>query len=324
MMIIKPNIRELLWMAAGAVMFLMVMLVVMHFQTNRSPAGQLAFKTKRVDMVDGMRSALAAASESEKSAVLAVTDHDAQTFADRARIATAEVERAREELRELLSAGGTQGEKDLLAQFSEAFADFKRIDNDLLELAGKNTNIKATHLSFGPAADALREMDMALSRLIEKSAGHPEARNVALFAFGAQSGALRIQTLFAPHIAEENDKKMDELEAQMASEDRMVHKNLNDLAMFQEFRNDPDLETAAADYARFSEIRTKILALSRENTNVRSLAISLGQKRKVVFLCQDILSSLQQAILEEPIAGVNYRPVTNPRMLQIWKSEAGK
>ena len=70
-------------------------------------------------------------------------------------------------------------------------------------------------------------MDIALSKLVAKSASSPDAGNVALLAFGAQTAALRIQTLLAPHIAEENDKKMDELEALMTREDREVHNDLD-------------------------------------------------------------------------------------------------
>ena len=77
--------------------------------------------------------------------------------------------------------------------------------------------------------------------------------------------------------------------------------------------DDADLAKAASSYARFSTIRTQILKLSRENTNVRSLAISLNQKRKVTLLCQDALNALKQAILEEPVRGVDYPPVARPR-----------
>jgi hypothetical protein len=321
---IKPGIKEFLWMATGAVILLLVMLVVLHFHTEQNPAEQLALKAKRVDLVAQMRLALTTASEAEKSAVLAVTDQDSQTFADQARAATAEVERVSKELGELLAAGGTQSERDLLAQFSKVFTDFQRIDNELLGLAVKNTNIKAYSLAFGPAADALKEMDTALSRLVAKFANSPEAKNVALLAFGAQTAALRIQTLLAPHIAEESAKKMDELEALMTKEDHQVRKDLDGLTILQKLRGDPDLKTAVSDYTRFSEIRRRILAFSRENTNVRSLAISLGQKRKVLFLCQEVLSALQQTILEEPIAGVNYGAMSNPRSLQIEKSGTDK
>ncbi|HEX7622915.1 MAG TPA: hypothetical protein VF400_05030, partial [Anaeromyxobacteraceae bacterium] len=66
-------------------------------------------------------------------------------------------------------------------------------------------------------------------------------------------------------------------------------------------------------YARFTKIKIQILALSRENTNVRSLALSLNQKRKAMLLCLDALNALKQAVLEEPIAGVTYGRPPNPR-----------
>jgi len=312
---IKPGIKEFLCMVIGAVIFLGGMLVVMHFQTRQSPAEQLTFKAKRVDLVALMRLTLVSASEAEKSSVLAVTDQDSQTFADQARAATAEVEQERKELGALLATGGTQSEKDLFAKFSSVFTDLQHIDKDLLDLAVKNTNIKAYSLAFGPAADALKDMDTVLSKLVAKSTGSLEAGNVALFAFGAQTAALRIQTLLAPHIAEESDKKMDELEALMTNEDQQVHKNLDSLASLPRLHGDSDLETATLDYAKFGEIRGRILALSRENTNVRSLAMSLGQKRKALFLCQEVLSVLQQTIHDEPILGGNYGAVYNPRSL---------
>lgn len=322
-MTIKPGIKEFLWMVTGAVIFLIGTLAVMHFQTKQSPADQLVFRAKRVNLVARMRLTLFSASEAEKSAVLAVTDEDSQIFADQARAATAEVEQERKELEKLLSLSGTKGEKDLLAKFSKTFANLQNIDNELLGLAVKNTNVKAYSLAFGPAADALKKMDTVLSRLVTKKTGSPEAEKVAQFALGAQTAALRIQALLAPHIAEESDKKMDELEALMTNEDQQVRKDLDGLASLPKLNGDIDLETATADYAKFSDIRERILALSRENTNVLSLAMSLGQKRKALLLCQDVLSALQQAIQGKPISGVNDVSEFNPRSLHVGKPEAG-
>lgn len=313
LMTMRPGSKDVFWMAFGAAMLLVVMLVVLHVQKSQSPAEQLAFKAKRVDLVERMRLALASASEAEKSAVMAITDEDSQKFADQARAATAEVDRGSKELGDLLQTGGTANEKELLAQFSKVFADFQLVDSNLLILAVKNTNLKAYSLAFGPAADALAEMNAAIPRIVEKSASAPNARDIALLAFGAQTAALRIQALLPPHIAEESDSKMDELEARMTKEDQTVRKDLKQLAGVPMLTGDTDLGAALAGYATFSKIRTQILALSRENTNVRSLAISLNQKRKVMLLCQDALAALQEAILQEHIAGVNYGPPSNPR-----------
>ena len=302
-------------MAAGAGVLLVLLLVVLHFHNEQNAAAQLAFKAKRVELVDRMRLALTSAAEAEKSAVMAITDEDSQTYADQARAATATVEQGRRELGELLETGGTRSEKDFLARFSQAFAEFQRIDKDLLDLAVKNTNLKAYSLAFGPAAEALREMDAALSRVVATSVDStsPDDKKVILLACGARIAALRIQTLLPPHIAEESDPKMDEMEALMAGEDREVRKDLEGLAAIQNFGGNSDLKTAASRYARFSEIRAQILRLSRENTNVRSLTISLNQKRKVMLVCQDDLAALEHAIEQEPIAGVTYATPANPR-----------
>lgn len=312
-MTVRPSMKDFLWMVFGAVLLLAVMLVALHFQRSQTPAELVAFKAKRVDMVERMRLALASASEAEKSAVMAITDEDSQTYADQARAATADVEQGRNELGQLLDAGGTQRERELLAQFSKSFADFQSVDHDLLALAVKNTNIKAYNLTFGPAADAITEMNDALSRLVMKSAASPDARNIALLASGAEIAALRIQALLPPHVAEESDTKMDAMEARMTKDDQEVRKDLDSLAAMPMFNGDTDLAAAASAYARFSEVRAKIIRLSRENTNVRSLTISLDQKRKVMFLCQDTLAALQQAISKEPVPGVNYGAPSSPR-----------
>ena len=310
---IKPGINNALWIATGAVVLLACILVVFHFQKEQDSAAQLAFKARRVDLVERMQLDLVSASEAEKSAVLAIDDQDAQSLAGQARAASAQVEQERGELGELLTAGGTQGEREFLAQFGVSFAELQGIDDELLALAGKNTNLKAYSLAFGPAAVAVNEMNAALSRLVAANADSPEAKSTMLLAFGAQTSALRLQALLPPHIAEENDKKMDELEALMATEDAQVRKSLDGLAALPKFSHDPELATATARYAEFSRIKTQVIALSRENTNVRSLSISLNQKRKAMLVCQATLQALQRAILAEPIAGVTYGTPVRPR-----------
>jgi hypothetical protein len=305
-MTIKPGVRDLLWMAAGAALLLALTLVVVPYAgVDQKGSERFALREKRLDLVDRIRLGLASASEAEKSAVLAASDQASQANADQARTATAEVESERVELAGLL-ASGTPEEKESFEQFSKRFLDFQRVDGELLALAVKNTNLKAYNLAFGPAAGAIKELDSALSNVIAKSAAWPNAMAIASLAFAAQASALRVQALLAPHIAEETDSRMDEMEAQMTGEDRAVVKNLDDLATFPKLKGDPDLAAAISSYKRFGELRMQILALSRENTNVRSLALSLNQKRKVMTVCQDALGALRTAILAEPIPGVDY------------------
>ena len=311
----KPGLRDFLWMAAGATMLLAVILLVLHFREPQNPAEQLARRAKRVELVEQIRLSVAVASEAEKSAVMAITDEDSRTYADQARTATAKVDQGSRELEQLLEPGSSKNEKDLLAQFSNAFAEFQRIDKDLLELAVRNTNLKAYSLAFGPAAAALKEMDAALAAVVatQASSSSGDKLNVVQLADGSRIAALRLLTLLPPHIAEESDQKMDEIEAVMTKEDQTVRQNMDGLATLPSVSANRDLTTATACYARFTEFKTQILKLSRENTNVRSLTISLNQKRRVMLVCQDALAALEQAIQEEPIAGLSIRTTVSPR-----------
>jgi chemoreceptor-like protein with four helix bundle sensory module len=300
----EPSGQDARWIIAGVV--IVGLLVLLFIRFHQDPAQQLSFKATRVDLVGRMQLALAAASEAEKSAVLAVTDPESQRFADRARAASAELERERRELGELLASGGTHRERELLAQFTEAFENLRRVDEEVLRLAVKNTNLKAYGLLFGPAADALAAMDAALARLGVKLADPVEARRTMMLTFEARISVLRIHALLAPHIAEESDPKMDRLEASMREEEKHVDEHLGELAGAPALRGDHDLATAKASFARYVELKQQILALSRENTNVRSLSLSMGEERKAMLLCLGPLDALKQAILDEPIAGVSY------------------
>lgn len=309
----RPSFGDLVWMAAGAVVLAICMLLVLHFRGTPELAAQLASRTRRAELVERMQGDLAAASEAEKSAVLATGDRDSQTYADQARDASRKVEEERRELEELLAESGTASERDSLAQFTGVFAELRHIDDDLLALAVKNTNVKAYELAFGPAAAAVGEMSAALSRLVEANADSPQPKTLLRLAFGAEVGALRIQALLPPHIAEEDDGKMDTLEASMRTEDAQVTKDLDGLAALPPLRQDLELATARARYAEFGKVKTQILALSRENTNVRSLSISLNQKRKAMLVCQGALDALEHAILAEPSLRTAYGAPARPR-----------
>ena len=56
----------------------------------------------------------------------------------------------------------------------------------------------------------------------------------------------------------------------------------------------PQLAAAAAALDRFKAINAELVTLSRRNSNVRSLALSLGRKRTVTAECDDILHALEE------------------------------
>ena len=99
----------------------------------------------------------------------------------------------------------------------------------------------------------------------------------------------------------------------MAREDRQVHADLASLRALPKLGGDPDVATAEAAFARFSDLKLRILALSRENTNVRSLSLSLNERRRTLALCQAALANLQDAIRHEPVAGLTPERPPSPR-----------
>ncbi len=290
-------------MAAGAVLFLVLTSAVLHFQRTDDRAERVAAKAKRIELVDRMRAALASASEAEKSAVLAVTDADSQTFADEARAASKVVEEARRELAGSLERSGDGRGREELAQFSRAFADFQRVDDDVLSLAVQNTNLKAYALAYGPAAEALKAMTDALLRVATTNADAESSPPATLSALGAAVAALRVQAMLPPHIAEESDEKMDQMEAAMTHEEEEAQRDLDALLARPDLGGNAELRVATSSWARFRELKVQILALSRENTNVRSLTMSLDRKRKVMLMCQRALAALRDAIDEQPTRG---------------------
>jgi hypothetical protein len=308
----KPAVRDLVWLATGAVLFGAVVVGFTLADDDRPAAEALAAKAGKLELVDRMRADLATASDDAQAAVVTLTDQQAQALAEAARAAQAALESRREQLTGLLAADGGETQRQRLADLSESFAAFRTLDEELLDLAVQHTNLKAYALLYGPAAQAVDALGEALAGLAAADGSAPDARSVSL-ALGARVAALRIQTLLAPHVAEESDARMDRLEAQMVDLGGEVQRSLDGLRAIPALAGSGGLGAADEAWAQFREIEGRIVALSRANTNVRSLAISLDRKRKLVSACTEALEALRQAIVEEPVPGAMHGPPPRPR-----------
>ena len=254
---------------------------------------------ERLRLVSAMRLNLAAAEEAEKSAVLADTDEASEALAQESRARSQAVENGRAALEGLLAQGGSARQKGLFLQFSRAFAELRLIDRDILELAVRNTNLKAFALTFGPAARVLDAFNRSLAALTDANSASPLAQEVLLQAFKAQSGLLKVQALLAPHVVEADDRKMDSLEADMALSEAEAASALEALAGMDPLEGREALAPARAAFGQYLELKRQILALSRENTNVRSMTLSLSKKRKVSAACQEALAALEEDLLNQ-------------------------
>jgi hypothetical protein len=297
----QSNNRNILIMA-GVVVLSATILIVFGFLGSKLTNSRLRFQDvfenvlRKNQLVSMMRINLLASVEAEKSAVLADTDEASQYFADKSIQASTAVDQARREIGQLIEAEKIPKEIDILSEFNRCWERFQEIDRTLLPLAVQNTNLKAFSLSFGPASEAIRKMELALAGLIDSNLSSAEASRIVKLAFEALTAAVKIHASQAPHIAEISDAKMDQIEALMGEYDQVVNDSLNTLGAMIDATGKPSLDAARADYEDFKRINGEVIKLSRENSNVRSLALSLGQKRKVTAQCEEILGALYDTV----------------------------
>jgi hypothetical protein len=234
-------------------------------------------------------------SEAANRAVMAESDDAAAAAAGEARRARQGVERNVQTLRANLESWRSGDDLRHLDDFESRFKEYRRLDDEILPLAVENTNLKAQQLSFGPSREAAQSFQAALERAIGASVPKESCR-VEMNAARARIAILEIQTLDAPHIAEAQDAAMTAMEAQMTAAATRAQKALDELRELLPSPAKAQLDAAAAALERFLSIHKEIVTLSRRNSDVRSLALSLGEKRKVTAECEAYLQALEEAL----------------------------
>jgi hypothetical protein len=187
-------------------------------------------------------------------------------------------------------------EAQLVAGFAATFAESQELDGELLALAAQNSNVEAQRLAFGPAQEAA---DRACSRLQVAAATvpAPDAVRAELLATRAERSIREIQALQAPHIVEPDDAVMTRLETRMteaAATARASIAELSALAAAPPARD--EIAAAVVDLDRFEALHREIVSLSRRNTDVYALALSLGRKRKLTAEGDATLAALEEAL----------------------------
>jgi hypothetical protein len=235
------------------------------------------------------------AREAGNRAVMAETDDGATSAAGEAEQATQAVLRDVEQLTPLLSSLGYGEERRLLEAFVRQFDAFRTLDAEILALAIENSNLKAQRLSFGPAREAAASVRAAVEAAARTAPPASAARAEAAAA-RAMVAVADIQVLQAPHIAEPDDEAMTKMEAQMTASESAARRALAELKGLLGSEGASHVAAAGAALDRFHAINVELIRLSRRNSDVRSLALSLGRKRTSAALCEDQLRALQEAL----------------------------
>ena len=248
-----------------------------------------------------MRVQFSRAAEASNRAVMADTDEASSAAAREAEQATQSVERDVAALRPLLDGLTYSDEAGQLDAFKARFAQYRALDADILPLAVENTNIKAQRLSFGPAQQAVNDLRTGLEAAGRQAAGPNAARAAALVA-QATAAVLEVQVMQARHIAESDEETMTRMESSMATSAATARMAIDTLKGLLPSAAAPQLAAATAALGRFSTVNAEIVTLSRRNSNVRSLALSLGKKRTVTAECDAMLQALEEALAKHHFA----------------------
>jgi hypothetical protein len=240
-----------------------------------------------------MSQAVAASNHS----VMADTDEGSIAAARQAEQATKAVTDSAAALGRLLDGLSYASEAAMLREFDARFSRYEELDRRILALAVENTNLKAQALSFGPASQAVLGFRRSLETIASASPSK-ERCHVDQLVADALRAVREIQVLHAPHIAEHDDAAMTRMEHEMADLDLEARAALKSLADSSP-ESAPAVAEAQAKLEHFKAITAQIVELSRRNTNVLALDLSLRQKPELAAACDDRIRALQEALANE-------------------------
>jgi hypothetical protein len=245
-----------------------------------------------------LRVSFSRAVDASNRAVMADTDAASIAFAHEAEQTTEVVQGDADKLAEQLRSLGFPNETRIFGEFAGHWSEYRKLDRSILDLAVENTNLKAQSLSFGPAsetADSFRDLLATVARAT------PAKDRCSVDALVGQAvlGVREIQVLHAPHIAEPDDTAMARMEKQMADLETSARGALHGLSKLAAPGARAPLASAIAALDRFVDLSRKIVSLSRRNSNVRSLSLSLTGRPPLAAACDGSLRALQEALAAE-------------------------
>lgn len=244
-------------------------------------------------LVDDVRVAFAKAVAASDRAVIADTDEAAAGFVKEARVATEQVARDAARLGPLLRGLNADREAGLAETFQRQLAEYRKVDEGVLAMAGENSNLEAQRLAFGPVRETADAFEAAVRAAAAGAKDRARAEGLAL---EAALSVRAIQALEAPHIAEAEDAAMDRLEAEITARQRAAQKALDALAAAAGGPGAAKVVEARAAFERFGKEQREILRLSRRNSNVRSVTVALRQKPALSAACDATLAELRDAV----------------------------
>ena len=289
-----------LW-GIGFAMGVLVFILITRYNDNLEPMRDTYLQViNKTELLSQMRVNLHKSVEMEKNAVMALTDEESHEYANQTLIALASVKQDLKKLQLLIATTRLQDEEKLIDEFNTCWVKFHNLDQIILGLAVQNTNLKAAALSEEKGSEAIQRFDQSLQNVMRMNLRTSQEDRVAGSAWQAIAASLQIFNLHHSHIVEIDDEKMNQIETQIKAEEKKVLNSLDQLGGIVDKESQNPLLQAKTAFSEFMEVTAKVLRLSRINSNIKSLELSMGKKRIISAQCEEILTSLQNAVQGRP------------------------
>lgn len=293
--------QKALILGCGIAMAIILFAVFAKYSTN-APSMNTVYETilEKKKVLAQMRVHLLKSVEMEQSAVMALTDQESEAFAHQSRAASTAVDQHLALLYPLVDTQPMPNEKQLLDEFATCWAELGTIDRVILQLAVENTNLKAAALSREKGAEIMQRFEQALGDIRARSSGTPVGGQVTELTSHAMIAGLKIYSLHGPHIIEADNDKMDQYERRVHGYESEVAQVLDTLdGIVGPDQRETVLQTKAI-FSEFTALTAHIVELSRQNSNIKSLELSMGRKRRVAAKCDEALAALQETVQNKP------------------------
>lgn len=268
-------------------------------RSSRDLVSAIKERDAKGQLVDDMLADLRASSEAEKRAVMTESDEDSKAFADESEQKVVAVQKLGAELEGPIKGGRQAEQLKLIEEFDASFTKYQTLNREILDLDEESTNLKAQRLSFGPATEALKRFETALNQVVANQNAGDARLQASSTSSQAIAAGYKLLALQSRHIVEPSDEQMSLLEREMGDLDKQIAGNLATLSQTAGQPVQAAVEQAQAAYKEFQSVQAQIIELSRQNSNIRSLALSLGEKRMATARCIEALTALQKAIQDE-------------------------
>ena len=211
----------------------------------------------------------------QKNSVISTDDEVSKTNAELSRAAMITAESHLDELTQQLVRNQSDVQSTEIDELRKSMDEYSRLNNEALELSVQNTNVKARSLAGG---DIQRQVDMLAARFqiwLEQTAATPAPKKEDLERMKAIAGILKTTLEIGPnaieHIESANSDEMTGQETKLAAMQAQILDGLEKAS-----GGDPSGQVEArATLAEMKGTISRLMQLSRQNTNNKSTTISL-------------------------------------------------